>query len=171
MILSLATSFYDVKGLPFITLMTMILIYFLSNIITSGTEEFGWRAFLYPEMKKSGMSFWNIAFKGGLIWAVWHYPLLIIMYLPAGIGVLIPSLIGFTASIIAMNYITNFLYEKMNNIWAMVLLHALNNTMSFIVVLLFPKTPFTILSSIMAWVIVWRIEKKYPRILTEDKIV
>ncbi len=87
------------------------------------------------------------------------------MYLPFGLMVLLPSLVGFTASIIAMNYITNFIYERSSNIWAVVILHALNNTMSFTLVLLFPKTPFTILSSLLAWVIVWWIEKKYPKII------
>ena len=41
------------------------------------------------------MSFWDIAWKGGFIWALWHFPLLFILYLPAGVAVLIPSLIGF----------------------------------------------------------------------------
>ncbi|HSR04365.1 MAG TPA: CPBP family intramembrane glutamic endopeptidase, partial [Proteiniclasticum sp.] len=153
-ILSLATSLYDTKGLSIGAVMITILSYFASNLVTSGTEEFGWRGFLYPEMKANGMSFWDIAWKGGFVWALWHFPILFILYMPLGYAVLIPSLAGFTASIVAMNYITNFLYEVMHNIWAVVLLHALNNTMSFALVLLFPGTPFTILSSLMAWGIV-----------------
>jgi membrane protease YdiL (CAAX protease family) len=163
-VLSLAASYYDQRVL-LTTLTTALFLYFISNLITSGTEEFGWRGVLYPDMKALGMSFWDIAWKGGLIWAVWHFPVVIIMYMPLGLAVLIPSLVGFTASIVAMNYITNFLYEKTHNIWFAVILHALNNTMSFLVVLLFPGTPFTILSSLMAWVIVWWIEKKYPKVI------
>ena len=160
-VLSLVASYYDQNAL-FVTIATAIFLYFISNLITSGTEEFGWRGILYPDMKAQGMSFWEIAWKGGLIWAVWHFPVVIIMYIPLGLAVLLPSLVGFTASIIAMNYITNFLYEKTQNIWFAVVLHALNNTMSFLVVLLFPGTPFLILSSLMAWVIVGWLEKKYP---------
>ena len=145
--------------------MITILSYFASNLVTSGTEEFGWRGFLYPEMKANDMSFWDIAWKGGFVWALWHFPLLFILYMPFGYAVLIPSLAGFTASIVAMNYITNFLYEVMHNIWAEVLLHALNNTMSFVLILLFPGTPFTILSSLMAWAIVWWIEKKHAPLI------
>lgn len=158
--LSIIASFYNPKEVSFFAILISILIYFSSNLITSGTEEFGWRGVLYPEMKLKGMSFWDIAWKGGFIWAIWHYPLLFIMYMPFGFAVLIPSLIGFTAAIVAMNYITNYIYEKTQNIWAVAILHALNNTMSFVVILLFPKTPFTILSSIMSWVIVWYLEKK-----------
>ena len=164
-LLSVITSLDSITDLKFIIILTTIMTYFVSNLLTSGTEEFGWRGVLYPEMKATGMSFWDISFKGGIIWALWHYPLLVIMYLPFGLMVLLPSLVGFTASIIAMNYITNFIYERSSNIWAVVILHALNNTMSFTLVLLFPKTPFTILSSLLAWVIVWWIEKKYPKII------
>lgn len=160
-VLSFGASFLEPKIATASSLTIAIISYFISNLVTSGTEEFGWRGVLYPDMKAQGMSFWDIAWKGGFIWAIWHYPLMVMMYLPLGVAVLIPSLIGFTAAIVAMNYITNFIYEKTENIWTVVVLHALNNTMSFAVILLFPKTPFTILTSIMSWVIVWWIEKKH----------
>lgn len=161
-VLSFITSHYD-QNILFTSLVTSLFLYFVSNLITSGTEEFGWRGVLYPDMKARGISFWEIAWKGGLIWAVWHYPAVLMMYIPLGIAVLVPSLVGFTASIIAMNYITNFLYENTQNIWFAVILHALNNTMSFLVVMLFPGTPFLLLASLMAWVIVGWLEKKYPK--------
>jgi len=164
-VISSLTSYFDLKDMTFLSAAAAVLVYFISNVLTSGTEEFGWRGVLYPAMKARGMSFWSIAWKGGLIWALWHFPLLFMMYLPLGPAVLIPSLIGFVASIVAMNFITNFIYEKTNNIWFAVILHALNNTASFVVVLLFPGTPFTILSSIMAWAVVWWIEKKYPKVI------
>lgn len=160
---SLVSSYYD-QSVVFPTVATAVVLYFISNLITSGTEEFGWRGVLYPDMRARGMSFWEIAWKGGLIWAFWHFPVVIMMYMPLGIAVLLPSLVGFTVSIIAMNYITNFIYEKTRNIWFAVILHALNNTMSFLAISLFPGTPFIILSSLMAWVVVGWIEKKYPNV-------
>lgn len=69
------------------------------------------------------------------------------------------------ASIVAMNYITNFLYEAMDSILAVILLHGLNNTMSFLLLLLFPGTPFTLLTCLMAWAFVWWIEKKHGAII------
>lgn len=164
-ILSFSLSLFDVKGLAITSVFVSVLLYFLSNIVTSGTEEFGWRGVLYPEMKKTEKTFWDISLKGGLLWALWHYPLLFIMYVPMGIAVLVPSLVGFTASIVAMNYISNFIYEMTHSILSVVVLHALNNTMSFVLMLLFPNTPFLLVSSIMAWVIVSWIEKKYPKII------
>ena len=38
-------------------------------------EELGWRGFLVPELAKF-MSFTNVALTSGLIWAVWHWPLI-----------------------------------------------------------------------------------------------
>jgi membrane protease YdiL (CAAX protease family) len=137
-------------------------IYFLSNFITSGTEEFGWRGFLYPAYKKqyTKKSFWDISAETGIIWAVWHFPLLFIMYLPLGPAMLLPSLIGFTASIVGMNYVTNVVYEKTKNIPLVMLLHALNNTVTFTLTLVAPATPFTLLFHISIWAMAWFLEKK-----------
>lgn len=137
----------------------IIITYFIANLITSGTEEFGWRGYLYPSFKNFEKDFWKISLKGGIIWAVWHLPLMIIMYWSLGF-VLISVVAGFIASIIAMNYITNVIYEKSNSILLTVCLHALNNTATFVLVLLFPETPFTIIIPLMAWGIVAILEKK-----------
>lgn len=163
-IMSLASSYFQPSQSAF-SLIAGICLYFVSNLMTSGTEEFGWRGQLYPDMKRQGLSFWDIAWKGGLIWAAWHLPLMMILYMPLGLAVLVPSLVGFTASIVAMNYITNFIYEGTQNIWFVAVLHALNNTVNFMLVLLFPGTPFTILTSLMAWAIVWWIEKKHLEVV------
>lgn len=135
--------------------------YFISNVLTSGTEEFGWRGYLYPYLKTREQDFWHAAWKGGFIWALWHYPLLFILYVDAGLAVLVPSLIGFTASIVAMNYITNFIFERSGSILLVMVLHALNNTVSFTLISLYPETPFTIVSSLMAWAVVGYLEKTW----------
>lgn len=136
-------------------------LYFLSNLLTSGTEEFGWRGFLYPYLRKREKSFWEATWKGGIIWAVWHYPLLILMYAGQGMVVLLPSLAGFTAGIVAMNYLTNFVFEKTESIPTVVAMHALNNTASYAVLLFFPGTPFLILVHLTAWAMVGYVEKKH----------
>lgn len=140
-----------------------VVIYFISNLLTSGTEEIGWRGYLYNYLKDKEKSFWDISLKGGLIWAVWHYPLMVILYLPSGLFVLIPSLIGFTAGIVAMNYISNYLYEKSKSIPFMMIFHALNNTVSFTLLLLYPNNPYVIIVHLMAWIIVGYLDKKEKR--------
>jgi len=41
-----------------------------------GREEIGWRGFLVPELFKT-MGFTSAALFSGVVWACWHYPLLI----------------------------------------------------------------------------------------------
>ena len=143
-----------------------VILYAFSNFITSGTEEFGWRGFLYPYLKTTSKNFQNSAWIGGLIWALWHYPLMIIMYSSLGITVMIPYLIGFTAGIVAMSYILNYIYEKSGSLLMVMTLHALNNTMSFIMLLLFPKAPYAIISSLISWAVVWYLDKKSDKQLS-----
>lgn len=160
LLLSLGFGYLDPKILTGEALVAVIG-YLVANFITSGTEEFGWRGVLYPQLKATTAKFWDVSLKGGIIWAIWHYPLMVMLYLPFGLAVLIPSLIGFTASIVGMNYITNVIYEKTNSIWLSMLLHALNNTTSFLMILLFPLSPFMFVSSIMVWVVVALLERRY----------
>jgi membrane protease YdiL (CAAX protease family) len=137
-----------------------IAVYFVSNLLTSGTEEFGWRGYLHPELRRHERTFWGAAWKGGLIWAVWHYPLMILLYWQLGL-VMILTIAGFTASIVAMAWITGLVYERSNSIALAAILHALNNTASFALVLLFPTTPFTIVTAAMMWIVVAILERRY----------
>ena len=137
-------------------------LYFLSNLLTSGTEEFGWRGFLYPHMREKKESFGNTAWKSGLIWAVWHYPLMLMLYWGMGVAVALPTLLGFTAGIVAMAYLSNYVYEHTHSIGLLMLMHAFNNTGTFILMLLYPNTPFTFLSSLVSWGLVIYLEKKHP---------
>ena len=159
--ISIFTGYFNPIKEDVLLIASSIVLYFVSNFITSGTEEFGWRGYLYNNLKTKEKSFWTISWKGGLIWGLWHYPLLFIMYFNQGLMVLIPSLIGFTASIVAMNFITNYIYKETRSLPLVMTLHTLNNTSSYIIILLFPKTPFLILSNIFVWFLVWVIDKKY----------
>lgn len=162
LIFSLAVGNFSAEVTSFWSILISVILYAISNFITSGTEEFGWRGFLYPYLKSTSKNFQNAAWTGGFIWALWHYPLMIIMYSSLGITVMITYLIGFTAGIVAMSYISNYIYEKSGSLIMVMTLHALNNTMSFLMLLLFPKTPFAIISSLMSWAVVWYLDKKDP---------
>jgi membrane protease YdiL (CAAX protease family) len=63
-------------------------------------------------------------------------------------------LAGFTASIVAMAYISNYVYERTGSVALCMLLHALNNTASFAVALCFPLSPFVFLLGIASWIVV-----------------
>lgn len=164
-ILSLATRVELDKTKSIGAVILAILIYFISNVITSGTEEFGWRGALYTHLRQKEATFWSASWKGGLIWAVWHYPMMIMLYWGQSPFVVIPSLIGFTAGIVAMTYIFNFMFERSQSIPLLAVMHGLSNTAGFVLLLLFPLSPFMILSHLMAWAVVIYLEKKYKPVL------
>ncbi|MEN6637113.1 MAG: CPBP family intramembrane glutamic endopeptidase [Clostridiaceae bacterium] len=148
----------------------VILVYFVSNVLTSGTEEFGWRGVLYTHLREKESTFWSAAWKGGFIWAIWHYPMMIMLYWGQSAFVVIPSLIGFTAGIVAMNYISNFIFERSQSIPLLAVMHGLNNTVGFVLLLLFPLSPFTILTHLMAWAVVIYLEKKFKPALPAQTV-
>ena len=66
-------------------------------------EEIGWRGFLVPELFKT-MGFTATALFSGIIWALWHYPVLIGADYNAGTPAWY-GLICFTVMILAISFI------------------------------------------------------------------
>jgi membrane protease YdiL (CAAX protease family) len=89
-------------------------------------EEIGWRGFLVPELAKRH-SFVATAVITGLIWAFWHYPILLFAdynghtpvwyYLPL-LTILLPLL----------SCVWTWMRLKSGSIWPGVVLHAAHNT-------------------------------------------
>lgn len=136
-------------------------LYFLANFITSGTEEIGWRGRLLKMYLKKGKSFWDTNFTTGVIWAVWHYPLMVFLYYPLGVTVMLSSLAGFTMAIVGMAYISNWLMLKTKSLPLLMFFHALNNTLTYAIMFIFKENPLSMLSILFVWGIVLLIEKRY----------
>jgi uncharacterized protein len=88
-------------------------------------EEIGWRGFLVPELSKN-MSFTATAFLSGVIWSLWHYPILIFADYNAGT----PTWYGlscFTVMVIAISFIFAWMRLKSGSLWTGALLHASHN--------------------------------------------
>ena len=110
-----------------------IIIFFIMNggigmfasISTALGEEIGWRGFLVPELAKK-MGYTGVSLTTGLIWGLWHYPLLVFGSYnngtPAWYG-----LICFTVSITAVSFIFTWYRMKSGSLWTGVLLHASHN--------------------------------------------
>lgn len=96
-----------------------------SCLLTAAGEEIGWRGFLLPQMAKT-WGFRAAVLFGGLIWAVWHYPLILSGRYLAGTPVW-HQLPMFTIEILAMTAILGILRLKSNSIWPAILLHASHN--------------------------------------------
>jgi membrane protease YdiL (CAAX protease family) len=88
-------------------------------------EEIGWRGFLVPELAKV-VGFPAIGLISGIMWAVYHYPVLLFADYNAGT----PAWFGltcFTIGVIAESYILAWLVLRARSLWPAAILHASHN--------------------------------------------
>jgi uncharacterized protein len=104
---------------------------FLVTMLFNGTlsavlEEVAWRGFLVPKMMEL-TSFTKTALFTGLIWAVWHYPLIIFSNVRLGNTPLPYSLVCFTIFAVGVSFATAWLRLKSGSVWTAALLHGSHN--------------------------------------------
>ncbi|MGS2721489.1 CPBP family intramembrane glutamic endopeptidase [Paraglaciecola aestuariivivens] len=89
-------------------------------------EEIGWRGLLVWELKKL-MPFWAVAVVSGLIWGLWHVPVIMMSDYNAGEGNLWLQSVLFLINTIAMSLIMAYYTFKSNSLWPAVIMHASHN--------------------------------------------
>lgn len=97
----------------------------VENLATALGEEIGWRGFLVPELFKT-MGFTTTALISGVVWACWHYPILIWGDYNGGT----PTWYGltcFTVLVVAISVVFAWMRLKSGSLWAGALLHASHN--------------------------------------------
>src|SRR5262249_26896824 len=97
----------------------------LGSCISALGEEIGWRGFLVPELSKI-TSFPKTALISGIIWSMWHYPILLFADYNSGT----PAWYGlscFTIMVIGISFIYTYFRLKTGSLWTGVLLHASHN--------------------------------------------
>ncbi len=104
---------------------------FLVTMLFNGTlsaalEEVAWRGFLVPKMIRL-TSFTKTAIITGLIWSVWHYPLIIFSNVRLGNTPLPYSLICFTLFAVGLSFAAAWLRLKSGSVWTAALLHGSHN--------------------------------------------
>lgn len=88
-------------------------------------EEIGWRGFLVPELFKT-QGFTKTSLISGIIWAVWHLPILLFADYNSGT----PSWYAmscFVVLIMSMSFIYTYFRMKSGSLWTAVILHASHN--------------------------------------------
>ncbi len=99
---------------------------FLGMIGACG-EELGWRGFLVPQLHAM-MGFTKAGFLTGLIWAIWHFPVVLVVFpfyrpsIPVGY-----ALACFCAIVVAMSFVHSWLRLRSGSVWPSVLFHAAGN--------------------------------------------
>ena len=89
-------------------------------------EEIGWRGLLVPELLKV-TSFRNTALISGLVWALWHFPLIIFADYKAA-GTPVPFQLGcFAVMVVSSSFLYAWLRMRSGSVWPAALLHAAHN--------------------------------------------
>lgn len=96
----------------------------IKNLGSTLGEEIGWRGFLIFELRKV-MSFKALVIVSALIWAVWHFPVLNLIYGSSEDFLL--HIVAFTIMIIGISVILAYYTFKSNSLWPAVLYHSVHN--------------------------------------------
>lgn len=88
-------------------------------------EEIGWRGLLVPELSKK-MTFTWTALLSGVIWTVWHLPMILFADYNSGTPAWF-AVVCFALMVIAISFIFAWLRLKSGSLWVAVLLHASHN--------------------------------------------
>jgi membrane protease YdiL (CAAX protease family) len=88
-------------------------------------EEIGWRGYLVPRLARL-YGFDRTAITSGLIWAAWHYPLILFAGYSGGAPAWY-SILCFTVMVVGISYFYTWITLKSGSLWPAVLLHGSHN--------------------------------------------
>ena len=101
---------------------------FLTTAVFALGEEIGWRGFLVPELAKT-YSFAKVALTTGVIWAVWHWPLIFLSTDITGLNLVSPffALPVLTIILTAAGTVLAWVTLQSKSVWPAVVLHGSQN--------------------------------------------
>lgn len=122
--------------LPILAVQTVIVGPFLGLIISFG-EEYGWRGYLQTELIRLGRV--RGIFLLGVIWGIWHWPVIWMGYNFPGQPVL--GSIAMVALCVILAFFLGYAVLKSKGVWTAAYLHALSNqSLSFFMLFLYKPT-------------------------------
>ena len=132
-----------------------LLVFFVYQMLTSGTEEIGWRGYLTLKLLP-GRNFWDTGWAVGIVWALWHLPSLVMIFAYQGMAPpqLVGSAIGFGIGTVAMSILHTWFYERTASVFLNIFIHAAFNTIPLTIVLLYEGSPAAVLSNLLLWGVV-----------------
>lgn len=143
--------------------LSLILLMFLNNLITSGLEEPGWRGFAVPELVKRYPAY-KSSIIVGLVWAIWHYPYVFYLnYFELNLGVFLTilAMLGFTVLTTFGSVIYSWLYLNTKSIFLLIIFHTLQNILPILILggVIDPLGGFS--TAIFTLIIIAVISKRY----------
>lgn len=88
-------------------------------------EEFGWRSYLLEKLRPLGR--WNALLLSGVVWSLWHTPLVIIPNTSYGQQMSVAGTVLALLIFALMGFIFGWLYLESKSVWPCVLMHSYNN--------------------------------------------
>jgi membrane protease YdiL (CAAX protease family) len=96
-----------------------------SSFILFFGEELGWREYLQPKLQVLFGEKLGVIILG-FIWGIWHLPLCFMLYSPATPIYCVIFYIGYC---ILLGIFIGFVYMKTGNLWSVIIIHLINNSM------------------------------------------
>ena len=146
------------------TVLVFLVVFFVIQMLTSGTEEIGWRGYLNQKLR-AGRNFWDTGWAVGFPWAIWHYPIVIIIFSQQGMApaAIIGSLVGFSIGIVAAAILHAWFYERTESVFLNIFIHAIFNTLPLATVLLFEDSPAAVIANLALWGVVIYLKRQYDQ--------
>ena len=96
----------------------------VSIFVAAFLEELGWRGYLFEKLKS--MSWFKMNLIIGLMWAIWHFPVIFMGSYYVGDSWII-SVPVFTLNLVLLSFVFGGLRKISGGIWAAVVAHAVHN--------------------------------------------
>ncbi len=109
-----------------VNLLGFILLGTLVHAAFAAGEEIGWRGYLIPQLHKLTRNFTVTAFISGIIWAIWHYPLVLLVGYHQSAGMAY-SLLMLTLQVMSAGFVAAWLRLISGSLWTGVLFHTAQN--------------------------------------------
>lgn len=117
----------------------------LINMLFAVGEEAGWRGFMMPRLTED-LGLWQARVVGGIIWAVWHWPVILLAGYEYGVNYLGAPVLGllvWCVVCIALNTLLDWLYQKSGSIWVPSLAHGAFNAIAALpALLIYPEDTY-----------------------------
>ncbi len=115
------------------------------NMIFAMGEEAGWRGYMMVCLKEQ-FGLLNVRLLGGIIWGVWHWPIMLLTGYEYGtnyLGAPVLGLVVWCVVCFALNTLLDILYEKTGCIWVPAIAHgAFNAVVGLFIVLTNPADAY-----------------------------
>ena len=115
------------------------------NMFFALGEEAGWRGYMMPILKER-FGLLNGRLLGGIVWGVWHWPIMLLTGYEYGtnyLGAPVLGLVVWCVVCFALNTLLDHLYEKTGSIWVPAIAHgAFNAIASIAQVLTYPADAY-----------------------------